>query len=193
MTAAGRGAAILAICSVPAGPAGMMSALVSATAALIAFAGLALAAEPAAPDGDIDRVFQALGAAGSGTLVAQAEAPAPPVSGQLQIEPADEDPPPADAVPIKFYDKLDVDDAALKGKSIEELIVGTPLFPPIEGLDPSIWQKKNCGTCHQWTKERLCVQAKTYVGAEHMVARLEHPYGLAFKQALERWAEGGCQ
>ena len=64
--------------------------------------------------------------------------------------------------------------------------------PPIEGLDRSIWDKKNCGTCHQWTKERLCTQAKTYIGAEKMVARIEHPYGIAFKQTLERWAEGGC-
>ena len=118
--------------------------------------------------------------------------PAPSVAGQLQIEPADEPPPAAAGEPITFNRPLDVADPALAGQSIEELIVGSPIFPPIEGLDPGIWKKKNCGTCHQWTKERLCTQAKTYVGAEKMVRRLEHPYGLPFKQTLERWAVGGC-
>ena len=114
------------------------------------------------------------------------------MTGQLQISPADEPPRPVAGEPVIFNKPLDIADPALKGKSIEELIVGSPVFPPIEWLDPGIWQKKNCGTCHQWTKERLCTQAKTYVGAENMVRRLEHPYGLPFKQTLERWAEGGC-
>ena len=143
--------------------------------------------------GDIVEVFEALeaGNATGAVLLAQAGSPAPTVSGQLQIEPAD--PPDIGSDPITFDKPLDVDFPPLKGKSIEELIVGSPVFPPIDGLDESIWKNKNCGTCHQWTKERLCTQAKTYIGAEHMVARLEHPYGLAFKLVLERWAEGGCQ
>jgi hypothetical protein len=137
-----------------------------------------------ARDCDAAAVFGELGK----RLFAQADG----VTGQLQIEPADEPPSPPAGAPISFDKPLDLDDPALHGRSIEELIVGSPLFPPIEGLDRSIWEKKNCGTCHQWTRERLCTQAKTYVGAEKMVRRIEHPYGIAFKQALERWAEGGC-
>jgi len=158
------------------------------------FAGLALvllAAGAPADEADIEPVYQALHVRG-GLLLAQATAPVPSIAGQLQISPADEPPPPTAGEPVIFNKPLDIADPALEGKSLEELIVGSPIFPPIEGLDPGIWQKKNCGTCHQWTKERLCTQAKTYVGAEKMVRRLEHPYGLPFKQTLERWAEGGC-
>jgi hypothetical protein len=103
----------------------------------------------------------------------------------LKIEQGDE--------PIHYDTKLSEPGTPLDGKSIEELIVGKPVFPPIEGLDPSIWQNKNCGTCHQWTRERLCTQAKTYIGHENMVERLKHPYGLIFKQVLERWGQEGCQ
>lgn len=151
--------------------------------------GLVLAM-PAAPlpggaaEGAIDAVNRQFGR--RGVLLAQAEG----ITGQLQIEPADE--PPQAGAATSFDKPLDVDDPALKGRTIEDLIVGAPLFPPIEGLDRSIWEKKNCGTCHKWTKERLCTQAKTYVGAEKMVRRIEHPYGIAFKRVLERWAEGGC-
>ncbi len=152
---------------------------------LTAFAGMALAGPPA--DSGMDGVYQALekAAGGGSVLLAQAETP-PAVDGNLLIEPGDD-------AAVTFTQKQDMPGTPLNGKSIEELVVGKPLFPPIEGLDESIWKDKPCGTCHQWTKERLCVQAKTYVGREQMVERLAHPYGLPFKELLERWGEGGCQ
>ena len=159
----------------------------AAIGVVAAVASTAFAGEAATNAGeDMAQVFQLLDEASrdGAVLLAQTEA-APGVNGNLLIEPGEEG-------PIKFDVKLDLPDTPMDGRSIEELIVGTPLFPPIEGLDKSIWEKKPCGTCHQWTKERLCVQAKTYIGAEHMVGRLEHPYGLPFKQALERWGEAGC-
>jgi len=162
----------------------MMRVGLATVALLTVFASAALAGPPA--DSEMAGVFLALQkAAGDGSLLlAQTESP-PAVDGNLLIEPAEED-------PVSFSQKLQLPDTPMDGKSIEELVVGKPLFPPIEGLDPSIWQDKPCGTCHQWTKERLCVQAKTYIGQEQMVGRLEHPYGLPFKQLLERWGEGGC-
>ena len=153
---------------------------------LAAFAGLAPAGQSKL-DPQIPAVFRALEAIGQDDSLAVAQAQTDPgVPGNLLIEPGEEG-------PVKFDEKLALPGTPMDGKSLEELIVGSPVFPPIEGLEDSIWKGKNCGTCHQWTKERLCVQAKTYIGAEQMVGRLEHPYGLPFKQLLERWAEGGCQ
>lgn len=160
-------------------------------AAGLAFALGGVGASAAASDGDatMEPVYRALAEA-TGTLLAQADAP---VSGAVTIAPAEEPAPPIPDTPV-FYDKpLDLGDSPVSGKSIEELIAGKPLFPPIEGLDEAIWKDKPCGTCHEWTRERLCTQAKTYIGAEHMIGRLEHPYGIQFKQALEKWGEGGCQ
>ena len=153
----------------------------------LAGGGIALAGQHdgQAPSG-IDGVFQTLRRVDRETvLVAQADPAKPGVNGNLLIEPGDD-------APIRFDGKLNLPDTPINGRSIEELIVGTPLFAPIEGLDKAIWEKKPCGTCHQWTKERLCVQATTYIGRENMVGRLEHPYGLPFKQTLEKWAEDGC-
>ena len=61
--------------------------------------------------------------AGFVLAVAFAWAQAESVTGQLQIEPADE-PPGSDGVAISFNAPLTVDDPALRGRSIEELIVG---------------------------------------------------------------------
>jgi hypothetical protein len=80
----------------------------------------------------------------------------------------------------------------VNGHSIKEMIEGTPLFAPIEGLDEALWKKK-CTTCHQWNKERLCEQGKTYAEDPKYVLRQPHPFGGALKIALMRWAISGCQ
>jgi hypothetical protein len=72
------------------------------------------------------------------------------------------------------------------------MINTTPLFPPIEGLDESLWQKK-CTSCHQWNQARMCQQAATYVKAPKFVLRVPHPFGGTLKLALMRWAISGCQ
>jgi uncharacterized caspase-like protein len=79
----------------------------------------------------------------------------------------------------------------VNGRSIKELIETTPLFPPIVGLDEALW-KKPCSTCHQWTKDRLCDQGKTYVKAPQNALRHQHPMGGALKIALMNWAKSGC-
>lgn len=79
------------------------------------------------------------------------------------------------------------------GKTIAELVRGSPHFPPIEGLPEALWKDQTCSGCHQWTPEALCVQAQTYA-ANPSSASVEksHPYGGDFKVNLRYWAEGGC-
>lgn len=89
-------------------------------------------------------------------------------------------------IPILFGDP------AIDGKSIAMLIQGKPRFSPVEGLDKKFWDN-HCSACHQWTKERLCEQAKTYVSVDTSILRLEHPLGTRFKVALSRWAKNDCQ
>jgi len=110
-------------------------------------------------------------------------------SGDDDVEVADE--PPAQ---VTFFEPFaDVDDA-LNGKSIRDLISGSPLFSPIEGLPESLWKEKECASCHAWTQETLCDQGSFYnkqgLGA---VERKEHPYGGAFKREVMRWADRGCE
>ena len=80
----------------------------------------------------------------------------------------------------------------LTGRSLEQLIAGVPIFPPIEGLPDNVW-KKTCNNCHQWNQQTLCTQAGTYVKDPKMAFRVKHPYGGPEKTALMKWAEGGCQ
>ena len=84
-------------------------------------------------------------------------------------------------------------DPVLSGRSFEDLIAGSPLHPPIEGLPEEIWKDKACTNCHMWTQPDLCTQAQTYLGpnAAKSLAKV-HPYGGGFKQALRIWAEAGC-
>ena len=80
----------------------------------------------------------------------------------------------------------------VNGHSIEELIQGTPLFPPFDGLDEASW-KKPCSSCHKWDRRSLCEQGQTYVKNPKFALRLPHPYGAPFKTALMQWAKTGCQ
>ena len=94
--------------------------------------------------------------------------------------------------PITFEMPIIFGDPAIDGKSIAQLIEGKPLYAPIEGLDKAIWDN-HCSNCHQWTKERLCEQAKNYVTTDVSIMRIEHPLGTHFKVALANWASNGCK
>ena len=93
---------------------------------------------------------------------------------------------------LRFSEPIPFGPYPVNGRSIEQLITGVPLFPPIEGLDESIW-KKNCGTCHKWDRKSLCDQGITYLKNPRYALRQPHPYGGPDKVALMRWAKTGCQ
>lgn len=95
--------------------------------------------------------------------------------------------------PILFRSLLSSDEPVVNGRSIEQLIAATPLYPPIEGLPESFWKDQSCDNCHQWTQETICEQAGTYTLAnrERSLDKA-HPFGGSFKQKLKSWAEAGC-
>jgi uncharacterized caspase-like protein len=119
----------------------------------------------------------------------------PPAAGQDQAaieELRAQIPELASDAPIFFDIPIQFGDPAIDGKSISTLIQGKPLFSPIEGLEPKVWEN-HCSACHQWTKERLCEQAKMYVTKDVMIMRLPHPLGTRFKVALAHWSQNDCQ
>lgn len=80
------------------------------------------------------------------------------------------------------------------GKSFEEIVKMTPLFPPVEGLPEEYWKNKDCSACHQWEQANLCTQANTYLsdaGGENLMK--EHPFGGSFKLNLRSWALNDCE
>ncbi|MGB5560198.1 MAG: caspase family protein [Paracoccaceae bacterium] len=95
---------------------------------------------------------------------------------------------------VLFSEPLLTGAPEIVGQSIEDLVNGTPLFAPIEGIPEEVWKGHTCASCHQWTREALCTQATTYLTAtaERSLAK-QHPLGPTFKQNLKRWAEGGCE
>lgn len=100
----------------------------------------------------------------------------------------------AEATVVRFNQPLSEGSADVIGKSLEELIASTPLFPPVEGLDEAYWKDQKCSNCHEWEQANLCTQANTYLsvaGAENLIK--EHPYGGTFKLNLRTWAQGGCE
>lgn len=96
--------------------------------------------------------------------------------------------------PIEFDQPLTLADPDLNGSSIAQLILGSPRFPPIEGLPDEIWKDKTCSTCHEWTAQALCDQAQSYLTAagERSLSH-QHPYGGVFKNTLKTWAQEGCR
>ena len=85
-------------------------------------------------------------------------------------------------------------DATGRIQSIGDLINGSPLFPPFEGLEESYWREQTCSNCHSWDKPELCKQGEFYIGAdEAAVSRIRHPYGGFFKSALKVWAASACR
>ncbi len=95
--------------------------------------------------------------------------------------------------PSAFTDPITEGEAHIVGKSLAELIEGSPLYPPIEGLPDEVWKGKHCNDCHQWTQKDLCVQSTFYAeNDESFISRKEHPYGDTFKLNLRLWAKAGC-
>jgi len=94
---------------------------------------------------------------------------------------------------ITFESPLDSEEPAVDGLSIAELIGMSPIYPPIEGLPESYWKGQNCSNCHEWTRDRICTQANTYLSL-NMQRSLDkaHPFGGALKRHLKAWAAGGC-
>ncbi len=101
-----------------------------------------------------------------------------------------------DALPaeVAFEVPLGAGGPGIEEQSLSELILGTPLFPPIDGLPDAVWKDKACSDCHQWTREALCTQGETYL-ADAATRSLEkrHPYGGVFKGSMRVWADGGCR
>ncbi len=116
-------------------------------------------------------------------------ATASPVTDSETAEPTSQD-----VVAVTFSEPLTQGAPEIVGKSLEELIQGSPLFPPIEGLPEAFWIAEECSSCHEWQQANLCDQANTYVteaGAENLTK--QHPYGGTFKQNLRSWAIAGCE
>jgi len=100
----------------------------------------------------------------------------------------------AESVPVTFTAPLTEGSVDIVGKSLEQLIAGSPLFPPVEGLPAEYWETQECSNCHEWEQTNLCAQANTYLnesGAENLIK--PHPYGGTFKLTLRNWASDGCQ
>jgi len=93
---------------------------------------------------------------------------------------------------VKFSEPIPFGAYPVNGHSLEELIKGVPLFPPIPGLPEALW-KKTCDNCHKWNQQSLCEQATIYAKNPAMTLRQVHPYGSPEKIALMNWAKNGCQ
>jgi hypothetical protein len=93
---------------------------------------------------------------------------------------------------VRFSEPIPFGPPPVNGQTIEKLAAGVPLFAPIEGLEERLW-KRNCGACHQWNRQSLCEQGKTYVKTPALALRQPHPYGGPFKVVLLEWAKTGCQ
>lgn len=120
--------------------------------------------------------------------------PAGPEVAKAQPEPAAPAAPVTEAGPVTFASPLRLDVPGLAGKTLAEVVQLTPVFPPVEGLPESYWKNQTCSSCHQWTRDRLCDQAETYLSL-NMQRSLskQHPFGGALKRSLKSWAAGGCQ
>lgn len=92
---------------------------------------------------------------------------------------------------LRFEEAVPYGPPQVRGKTLKELVDGTPMFAPIEGLEKDLWSKK-CSSCHQWDAQSLCEQGRSYLGRASEVFRHQHPYGGAYKLSLMRWAKTGC-
>ncbi len=95
---------------------------------------------------------------------------------------------------VRFAEALTVGTSAILGKTLAQIVVSSPLFPPIEGLPEEYWKEKTCRNCHNWQRENLCEQAQVYlsVDAQRSLSK-QHPFGGSFKRNLKVWAAGGCR
>jgi uncharacterized caspase-like protein len=99
--------------------------------------------------------------------------------------------PSAEAI-LRFNEPVTTGPMPVNGHSLAQLITGVPLFPPIDGLEESVW-KKHCDSCHRWDQTSLCEQGKTYLKNPKAALRVSHPYGGPEKVAMMQWAKTGCQ
>jgi len=95
--------------------------------------------------------------------------------------------------PVTFSAPLLGGDPWVAGRSIEQLIAGSPLHPPLEGLPDELWKDQQCSSCHQWERVNVCEQASFYTQPQN-ASRMNkpHPYGGSFKANLKLWADAGC-
>ena len=120
-----------------------------------------------------------------------------PEGGDLAAAQKAPEPAPAEEVKtpgiVTFLSPLDAEIPEVQGRSISDLITSSPIFPPIEGLPEELWKGQTCANCHEWTRERICTQAETYLSL-NMQRSLDkaHPFGGALKRNLKAWAAGGC-
>lgn len=112
-----------------------------------------------------------------------APAPAPPPTAEAPAPSADT---------VEFSKPILFGPPPVYGQSLEQLIHGVPMFPPIEGLDENVW-KKPCNACHQWDRKSLCAQGAVYAKDPKAELRIPHPYGGPEKIAITKWFKGGCQ
>ncbi|WP_323770588.1 caspase family protein [Antarctobacter sp.] len=83
-------------------------------------------------------------------------------------------------------------DSIYFGMSLDELLLQSPLYAPIEGLPTELWQNEVCGTCHNWTKQDLCDQGMRYKDVVIGSGQI-HPLGGAFRSNLKDFAAKGCK
>jgi hypothetical protein len=94
---------------------------------------------------------------------------------------------------VRFDQPLRSGPYPVNGRSLAQLLQGTPLFPPIDGLPDNVWKTRHCNECHQWDHRTLCEQGATYIKNPASALRKPHPYGGAEKVAVMQWVKNGCQ
>ncbi len=95
---------------------------------------------------------------------------------------------------VTFEAELTTGGEGVLGSTIAQLILGTPMFTPIEGIPDELWKDQNCSNCHEWNREALCTQGKTYLNASaERALGTQHPYGGGFKQNVRAWAANDCK
>ncbi|MCR8723317.1 caspase family protein [Frigidibacter sp. ROC022] len=110
----------------------------------------------------------------------------------------DVNPPGGEVAPLTaeiFFDQPLVEGGDnVLGKRIDEIILGSPMFVPFEGIPDEVWKGKQCANCHEWTQEALCDQGNFYVSKDTPDAFGPiHPLGGQFRQVLKAWAGQGCR
>jgi len=129
------------------------------------------------------------------TAISESKGPVP--ESHVAIAPPPAEPPPstsktAEQQIVRYAQPIPFGGYPVQGKSLEELVHGIPLFPPIEGLPDNVWHK-TCNNCHNWNQQTLCQQAMIYAQDVKMTMRKQHPYGGPEKLAMRNWAQHGCQ
>ncbi|WP_238705183.1 caspase family protein [Parasedimentitalea marina] len=117
----------------------------------------------------------------------------PEAEREVEVEP-EQIPAQPESGTITFASPLESGLGVVAGRSLAELITGSPAFPPIEGLPEAYWKDQTCSNCHQWNQDRLCTQANAYLNLTMQRSLTkQHPFGGVMKRALKSWATGGCQ